>query len=48
VGYRRPHVEEEATVANPFRPRSVRQAILLLFLLIVLAGVLAELFNRTP
>jgi hypothetical protein len=29
------------------RPRSVRQAILLLFVLIVLAGVLAELYNRS-
>ena len=45
--YRRPHIEVEATVAKPFRPRSVRQAILLLFLLVVLAGVLAELVNRT-
>jgi hypothetical protein len=33
-------------VAKPFRPRTVRQAILLLALLIVVAGVLAELVNR--
>ena len=46
VGYRRPHVEEEATVARPFRPRTVRQAILLLFLLIVLAGLLAGWLDR--
>jgi len=37
----------EATVAKPFRPRTVRQAILLLALLIVLAGVLAALLDRT-
>jgi hypothetical protein len=37
---------EEATVAKPFRPRTVRQAILLLALLIVLAGALAALVSR--
>lgn len=37
---------EEATVAKPFRPRTARQALLLLALLIVLAGVLAGLLNR--
>ncbi len=45
--YRRPHIDVEATVAKPFRPRTVRQAILLLALLIVLAGVLAALLDRT-
>jgi hypothetical protein len=34
------------TVAKQFRPRTVRQATWLLFLLIVAAGVLAELVNR--
>jgi hypothetical protein len=40
-------VEMEETVAKPCRPRSMRQALLLLVLLIVAAGVLAELLNRT-